>query len=183
LQPPADFELFQHGRQFRLGMFLKMETAVLCERPIQGLQFLDYAISHFDTDAPTVVLIPGAAGISRHAQSDREAGRIRPARWPSWHQPATTRSGSGSRLVLGVATNGLDALRAIDANSPVMGGRISHQSHVFSGTGKRLGDVPIGSTCDGQMVSHTIKRAQWACGPHRCPIELTGAPIHQVTPF
>jgi hypothetical protein len=85
---------------------------------------------------------------------------------------------------LTVATDGLDALRAIDADSPVMAvGFPTSHAVLFSRTGKRLADAPIGSTRDGGMVSHIIKRAQSACGPHRCPIDLTGAPIHQVTPF
>jgi 2-polyprenyl-6-methoxyphenol hydroxylase-like FAD-dependent oxidoreductase len=72
------------------------------------------------------------------------------------HAPATEDAGS----YLTVATNGLDALRAVDADGPVVEasfptGRIA----LFSGTGKRLGTVPIGSTSRERGVSRTLKRA------------------------
>jgi FAD-dependent urate hydroxylase len=61
---------------------------------------------------------------------------------------------------LTVATNGLDALRAIDADAAVMAaGFPTSHTVLFSGTGKRLGTAPIGSTRDRRSVSHTIKRA------------------------
>jgi 2-polyprenyl-6-methoxyphenol hydroxylase-like FAD-dependent oxidoreductase len=72
------------------------------------------------------------------------------------HQPPLAEVGS----YLTVATNGLEALRAIDAAAPVMAaGFPTGHTVLFSGTGKRLGAVPIGSTHDGRMVSHTMKRA------------------------
>jgi FAD-dependent urate hydroxylase len=72
------------------------------------------------------------------------------------HQPPLAEVGS----YLTVATNGLDALRAIDADAPVMAaGFPTGHTVLFSGTGKRLGAVPIGSTGDERIVSHTIKRA------------------------
>ena len=71
---------------------------------------------------------------------------------------APTKSDAGSYLT--VAANGLDALRAIDAHGPVLkaGFPTSHTA-LFSGTGKRLGTVPIGSIRGERDVSHTLKRA------------------------
>ena len=61
---------------------------------------------------------------------------------------------------LTVASNGLDALRAINAHGPVMAaGFPSSWTIMASGTGKRLGRVPIGSTRGGRDASHTIKRS------------------------
>ena len=57
-------------------------------------------------------------------------------------------------------SNGLDALRAIDAHGPVLqAGFATPWTTLFSGTGRRLGAVPIGSTHRGRPASHTIKRA------------------------
>ena len=61
---------------------------------------------------------------------------------------------------LTVASNGLDALRAIDAHGPVMAaGFPTSSTMMVSGSGKRLGRVPIGSTRGGRDASHTIKRS------------------------
>src|SRR4030095_14973479 len=72
------------------------------------------------------------------------------------HEPPDEEVGS----YLTVATNGLDALRAIDADAPVRAaGFPTSHTVLFSETGKRLGTVPIGSTRAEHIVSHTIKRA------------------------
>jgi 2-polyprenyl-6-methoxyphenol hydroxylase-like FAD-dependent oxidoreductase len=69
-----------------------------------------------------------------------------------------TSGDAGSYLT--VATNGLDALRAIDTHRPVLqAGFPTDRTVLFSGTGKRLGTVPIGSHRSERGVSHTIKRA------------------------
>ena len=61
---------------------------------------------------------------------------------------------------LTVATNGLDALRALDAHQPVLSAGFSTRHLVlWSGTGKRLGQIPIGGTLPDGTVSITIKRA------------------------
>jgi 2-polyprenyl-6-methoxyphenol hydroxylase-like FAD-dependent oxidoreductase len=73
------------------------------------------------------------------------------------HGPGTRDAGS----YLTVATNGLDALRAIDADDRVLdAGFPTRRTVLYSGTGKRLGTVPIGSARAERDVSHTIKRAQ-----------------------
>jgi 2-polyprenyl-6-methoxyphenol hydroxylase-like FAD-dependent oxidoreductase len=62
---------------------------------------------------------------------------------------------------LTVATNGLDALRAIDAHTPVLkAGFPTGRTVLLSGTGKRLGVVPVGSTRPGRDGSVTIKRSE-----------------------
>ena len=70
------------------------------------------------------------------------------------HGPATD---VGAYLT--VATNGLDALRAIDAHDGVLtAGFATPWNVLLSGAGKRLGRLPISSTRAGDDVSHTIKR-------------------------
>jgi 2-polyprenyl-6-methoxyphenol hydroxylase-like FAD-dependent oxidoreductase len=72
------------------------------------------------------------------------------------HNPPTNDVGS----YLTVATNGLDALRAIDAHAPVLKAAFpTNRTVLLSGTGKVLGDVPLGSNGPGRDASHTIKRA------------------------
>jgi FAD-dependent urate hydroxylase len=73
------------------------------------------------------------------------------------HVPGTGDAGS----YLTVATNGLDALRAIDADRPVLAAGFPTPSNaLFSGTGRRLGTVSNGGRLADGTVSHTIKRAR-----------------------
>jgi FAD-dependent urate hydroxylase len=61
---------------------------------------------------------------------------------------------------LTVAVNGLDALRAIDAHRCALGdGFPSPTIELWSGTGKRLGTVPLGGELPDGTVTHTMKRA------------------------
>jgi FAD-dependent urate hydroxylase len=58
------------------------------------------------------------------------------------------------------ASNGVDALRAIDAQNLVMDkGFPTPRMEIQSGTGKHLGVVPNGGTLPDGMVSQTLKRA------------------------
>lgn len=61
---------------------------------------------------------------------------------------------------LTVATNGLDALRALDAHQPVQAAGFP-TSHIvlLSGSGKRLGKVPAGGTLPDGSATITIKRS------------------------
>jgi FAD-dependent urate hydroxylase len=60
---------------------------------------------------------------------------------------------------LRVASNGLDALRAIDADRPVLTAGFPTPTNVLlSGTGRRLGTVSNGGRLADGTVSHTIKR-------------------------
>jgi FAD-dependent urate hydroxylase len=64
---------------------------------------------------------------------------------------------AGSYLT--VATNGLDALRAIDADKPVLAAGFPTPTNILlSGTGRRLGAVSNGGRLADGTVSHTIKR-------------------------
>jgi 2-polyprenyl-6-methoxyphenol hydroxylase-like FAD-dependent oxidoreductase len=61
---------------------------------------------------------------------------------------------------LTVATNGLDALRAVGVDELVsQAGFPTDRTVMFSGNGRRLGSVPIGSTRANRPVSRTIKRS------------------------
>jgi 2-polyprenyl-6-methoxyphenol hydroxylase-like FAD-dependent oxidoreductase len=73
------------------------------------------------------------------------------------HVPSPGDAGS----YLTVATNGLDALRAIDADKPVLAAGFPTPVNVLlSGTGRRLGTVSNGGRLADGTVSHTIKRAR-----------------------
>jgi 2-polyprenyl-6-methoxyphenol hydroxylase-like FAD-dependent oxidoreductase len=66
--------------------------------------------------------------------------------------------GAGSFLTF--ASNGLDALRTIDAHHLVLSeGFPTPRMTIQSGSGKRLGDVPNGGTLPDGTVSQTLKRA------------------------
>src|SRR5215212_5569344 len=70
-----------------------------------------------------------------------------------------TSAGLDAGAFLTVAVNGLDALRTLDAHEPVLGaGFPTGNIEFFSGTGKRLGEVPIGGALPDGTVTHTIKR-------------------------
>jgi len=59
------------------------------------------------------------------------------------------------------ASNGLDALRAIDAHRLVLAkGFPTPRMEIQSGTGKHLGNVPNGGTLPDGTVSQTLKRAE-----------------------
>jgi FAD-dependent urate hydroxylase len=62
---------------------------------------------------------------------------------------------------LTVATNGIDALRAIDAHGPVLAAGFPTPSNVlWSASGRRLGTVANGGRRPDGTVAHTIKRAR-----------------------
>jgi len=72
--------------------------------------------------------------------------------------PQTTEE-AGSYLT--VATNGLDALRSIDADKPVLAeGFPTPTNLLLSSGGRRLGAVSNGGRLPDGTVSHTIKRAR-----------------------
>jgi FAD-dependent urate hydroxylase len=73
------------------------------------------------------------------------------------HVPGAGEAGS----YLTVATNGLDALRAVDADKPVLAAGFPTPTNVLlSGGGRRLGVVSNGGRLADGTVSHTIKRAR-----------------------
>lgn len=70
----------------------------------------------------------------------------------------TTADHAGS--FLNIASNGLDALRVLDAHEPVMAAGVRTPRMVmWSGTGKRLGQVANGLRLADGTESHTIQRA------------------------
>ena len=78
------------------------------------------------------------------------------------HPPTAADAGS----YLTVASNGLAALRAIDADDPVMAaGFPTNVTVLSSGSGKRLGRVAISSPRG--PASHTVKRAHLHRALHR----------------
>jgi FAD-dependent urate hydroxylase len=77
-----------------------------------------------------------------------------------------TAEGVGAFLT--VATNGIDALRVLDAAGPVLDlGFPTPAITLRSGTGKRLGDTPTGYPLPDGTVSHTITRADLYTGMQR----------------
>ena len=73
------------------------------------------------------------------------------------HRPDGGEAGS----YLTVASNGLDALRAVGADKPVLAAGFPTPTNVLlSGTGRRLGSVSNGGRLADGTVSHTIKRAR-----------------------
>ncbi|MGH7530011.1 MAG: FAD-dependent oxidoreductase [Gemmatimonadales bacterium] len=61
---------------------------------------------------------------------------------------------------LTIAVNGLAALRTLGLDRPVMARGFSSPTIEFrSGTGKRLGTIPVGGTLEDGTVSQTIRRA------------------------
>jgi 2-polyprenyl-6-methoxyphenol hydroxylase-like FAD-dependent oxidoreductase len=73
------------------------------------------------------------------------------------HVPTAGEAGS----YLTMATNGLDALRAIGADGPVLAAGFPTPTNLLlSATGRRLGAVSNGGVLPDGTVSHTIKRAR-----------------------
>jgi 2-polyprenyl-6-methoxyphenol hydroxylase-like FAD-dependent oxidoreductase len=73
------------------------------------------------------------------------------------YRPGTGDAGS----YLTVATNGLDALRAVDADKPVLAAGFPTPTNLLlSSTGRRLGAASNGGRLADGTVSHTIKRAR-----------------------
>jgi FAD-dependent urate hydroxylase len=66
----------------------------------------------------------------------------------------------GAGAFLTFASNGLDALRTIDANHLVLSeGFSTPRMTIQNGAGKHLGDVPLGGRLPDGTVSQTLKRA------------------------
>jgi 2-polyprenyl-6-methoxyphenol hydroxylase-like FAD-dependent oxidoreductase len=63
-------------------------------------------------------------------------------------------------IYLGVAVNGMDALRAVDAHHVVLStGFPSGAMAFYSGTGKKLGEMRMGPELSDGTVTHTIRRS------------------------
>jgi hypothetical protein len=85
LQPPAVFEVLQHGRELRTRVLLKKLDTLLRERPVQDLRLLERPLGHLDANAPAILLIPNTPGIPgtldpverRGHRATRQAGGVR----------------------------------------------------------------------------------------------------------
>ncbi len=73
---------------------------------------------------------------------------------------AHPRGAEGVGVFLTLASNGIDALRTIDADGPALAAGFPTPSITLrSGSGKRLGDVRTGLLSADGTTSHTLKRA------------------------
>jgi 2-polyprenyl-6-methoxyphenol hydroxylase-like FAD-dependent oxidoreductase len=111
-------------------------------------------MNHTPTNKKALIIGGGIAGPVT-AMALQRAG-IEPIVYEAYGKDAGIDAGA----FLTVAVNGLDALRTLDAHEPVLdAGFPTKNIEFFSGTGKRLGEVPIGGTLPDGTVTHTIKRA------------------------
>jgi len=97
----------------------------------------------------------GIAGMAT-AMACRKAG-LKAEIYETYDESAGLEAGA----YLTVAVNGLDALRAIDAHHLVIRAGFPTRTIRFqSGTGKHLGDIPIGGTLSDGTVTQSIKRSE-----------------------
>ncbi len=107
-----------------------------------------------DTDMRPIVIGGGVAGTVA-ALALRQAG-FQPTVFEAYEQSA----GLGHGVHLTVAVNGIDALRAVGAHELVLAkGFPSTGITFFAGSGRRLGQLPIGPELPDGLVTHTIRRA------------------------
>jgi 2-polyprenyl-6-methoxyphenol hydroxylase-like FAD-dependent oxidoreductase len=107
------------------------------------------------TNPRTALVIGGGIAGPVAAMALRQAG-IEATVYEA-HTPNEREVGS----YLTVAVNGLDALRAIGADKPVLDAGFATPTNVlYSGTGRRLGAVSNGGTLPDGTTAHTIKRAR-----------------------
>lgn len=87
-------------------------------------------------------------------------------------------AGLAHGVYLTVAVNGIDALRAVDAHDIVFAKGFPSPGIVFyAGSGKRLGQLPLGPQLPGGLVTHTIRRAD-LYGGLADEVRRRGIPIH-----
>jgi 2-polyprenyl-6-methoxyphenol hydroxylase-like FAD-dependent oxidoreductase len=88
------------------------------------------------------------------AMAAQKAG-LEPVVYEAYQESAGLEHG----IYLGVAVNGLAALRVVDAHRVVLdAGFPSGRMSFFSGTGKKLGAMAMGPVLDDATMTHTIKR-------------------------
>ena len=114
------------------------------------------------TRAHTALVIGGGIAGPVAAMALRRAGTDATV----YEAHAQTSEEVGSYLT--VATNGLDALRAIGADGPVLEAGFPTPANVlWSGAGRRLGAVTNGGTLPDGTTAHTVKRARLYGALHR----------------
>ncbi|HEX6869487.1 MAG TPA: FAD-dependent monooxygenase [Micromonosporaceae bacterium] len=102
-----------------------------------------------------MIIGAGVAGTVA-AMALQKAG-IEPVIYEAYQHSTGLRQG----VYLTVAVNGLDALRVVGADHVVLDhGFPTGLVTMWSGTGKRLGALPLGPVLDGGRMTHTIRRDQ-----------------------
>jgi FAD-dependent urate hydroxylase len=102
------------------------------------------------------VLIAGGGIAGMATAMALERAGVEAAIFEAYEESAGLEAGA----YLTIAVNGLDALRAIGAHQRVLEAGFPTRTIRFqSGTGKHLGDLPIGGTLADGTVTHTIKRS------------------------
>jgi len=110
------------------------------------------------------VLIAGAGVAGSVAGIALKKAGFDPVIFEAYEQSA----GLAHGVYLTVAVNGLDALRAVDAHHVVRSaGFPSGKMDFHSGTGKKLGAIPMGPTLSDGTVTHTIRRSDLYLGLYR----------------
>jgi FAD-dependent urate hydroxylase len=106
------------------------------------------------TQPRTALVIGGGIAGPAAAMALQKAG-IEPV---VYEAHPTSAEGIGTFLTL--ATNGVDALRTLDAEEPaIAAGFPTPGMVVWSGTGKRLGTAVVSTTLNDGTTGHTMKRA------------------------
>jgi FAD-dependent urate hydroxylase len=101
------------------------------------------------------VLIMGAGVAGLVAAMAVQKAGLEPVVYEAYEQSAGLEHG----IYLGVAVNGLAALRVVEAHQIVLAaGFPSGRMSFFSGTGKKLGAMAMGPVLDDGTVTHTIRR-------------------------
>ncbi|TDW18667.1 FAD-dependent oxidoreductase [Kribbella kalugense] len=102
------------------------------------------------------VLIMGAGVAGTVVALAAQKAGLDPVVYEAYQESAGLEHG----IYLGVAVNGLAALRVVDAHQVVLdAGFPSGRMSFFSGTGKKLGAMAMGPVLDDGLVTHTIRRS------------------------
>ncbi|NUW35766.1 FAD-dependent monooxygenase [Nonomuraea sp. SMC257] len=119
-----------------------------------------------------VLIIGGGVAGTVAALAAQKAG-LAPELFEAYDESAGLTHG----VYLTVAVNGVDALRAVDAHPVVLeAGFPSGHIQFRSGSGKRLGSVPLGPMPDDGAGTHTIRRADLYRGLYKLVADR-GIPI------
>ncbi|SHM38689.1 FAD-dependent oxidoreductase [Actinacidiphila paucisporea] len=110
------------------------------------------------------VLIIGAGAAGTVAAMAVQKAGHEPVVYEAYEHSAGLEHG----IYLGVAVNGLDALRAVDAQHVVMSaGFPSGRMTFYSGTGRKLGEMPMGPELSDGSVTYTVRRSDLYGGLHQ----------------
>jgi FAD-dependent urate hydroxylase len=122
----------------------------------QSIAYISFGRTKYLEDGMTRALIIGGGVAGPVAAMALRRAGIEAVVYEAY-APTTEEVGS----YLGVATNGIDALRVIGADTPVLDAGFPTPTNVlWSGTGRRLGAVSNGGVLADGTTAHTIKRAR-----------------------